>query len=179
MLRRLGWEERLTELRAVIGTIQDVRQRGLMQLYAGWLGSERGTHADACDLFDGGRGASGIVCLCWRHWRWCGCASGTMPSAPSAARSGGRHGECGCDPAGDARDIAGQRAAARVRFPEGLEQLYAALEGFGPDHFGTGRVLDTLGTAYAYHRDDFPMRTGFIGVRWSCRIAMTISPGWA
>src|SRR5262249_20311448 len=49
----------------------------------------------------------------------------------------------------------------RGQLEEALGLLHEALVQFGPEHFGTGRVLDTLGTVYAA-RDNFqPAREFF------------------
>lgn len=48
----------------------------------------------------------------------------------------------------------------RGQVPSALRELYEALERFGPDHFGTGRVLDTLGACCAM-RQWFTTAEGF------------------
>lgn len=156
LLRRLGWEERLTELRACIGAIEDRRQRGLLQLYAGWLAGERGAHAEAHELLTAAAElpeltAWALAAMALTHLRdrQYAEAHALLDRAVAGAAEGD-----GILQATLAH-CRGSVLLKEQRFPEALEQLYAALEGFGPDHFGTGRVLDTLGMIYAYHRDDF------------------------
>src|SRR5439155_11967254 len=56
--------------------------------------------------------------------------------------------------------LRGAVALHEGRDAEAFARLHEALEGFGPKHFGAGRVLDTLGMAHA-GRNNFPAACAF------------------
>jgi serine/threonine protein kinase len=156
VLRRLGWEERLTQLRATIDAIENPRQRGLLQLYAGWLAGERGGHVEAIELLTAAAQVPELAA-----WAYAGMAIVRLRDRQYADAHALLDRATAASADGDAilrATLAHARGSVLLkeqRFVESLEHLYAALAGFGPDHFGTGRVLDTLGMAYAFYGDDF------------------------
>lgn len=156
LLHQLGWDGCLTKLLDRISNAEPGRPRGLLQLYTGWLAAERGGQGCAGELFEA---AAALPEL--EAWAVVGLAFVALGESDftkahalldrAASRT---HSE----------DIILKAAMAHCRgavlnrqglYTEALDHLYRALEDFGPDHFGAGRVLDTLGTVYAASQNDF------------------------
>jgi class 3 adenylate cyclase len=155
LMRQWGWEEGVARLHEKIRTTEDTHERGILRLLGGWMASERGGHAEGVAEFAAATGSPGL-----EAWALLG-------QAFVAFRAGDfRACEALLDEADRKRDptdptlratLSHSRGALRYkegRLDEAAEHLYEALAGFGPDSFGFGRVLDTLGTVYAT-RDDF------------------------
>jgi class 3 adenylate cyclase len=155
LLREWGWDVGMSRLEARILTLDDNRRRGVLRLLGGWIKGERGAHAAALEQFH---------------------QAEEIPELTAWARVGQafiRYRERKYDEAWDLFDQAGLGAASdhilqatidhgrgalryrQGRDDEALEFLYRAAERFGTEHFGFGRVLDTLGMVYTA-KDNFP-----------------------
>ena len=155
LLREWGWEVGLARLETRIQVMPDIQRRGLLRLLAGWIKGERGDHAAGIEQF---REAEQI------------------PEMRAWARTGQafiRYRTGQLDEGWKLLDLAEQDATSDVilqatidhgrgairyrqaRDDEALEYLYRAAERFGPDHFGFGRVVDTLGMIYVA-KENFP-----------------------
>ena len=155
LLREWGWEVGLARLETRIQVVPDIRRRGLLRLLAGWIKGERGDHAAGIEQL---REVEKIPEM--RAWACAGQAFIRY-----------RTSELG--EAWKLFDLAERGAAAdtilqatidhgrgailyrQAREDEALEYLYRAAERFAPDHFGFGRVLDTLGMIYVA-KQNFP-----------------------
>lgn len=157
LMRERGWEEGMAQLRALIKSAPDDRQRGILQLYAGWLAAERGLEAEGAKQFAAAAAAAPDL----QAWALVGQAflalkAQEFPRVFSLldAADGRRRLEDKVLRA----SLSHCRGAALNRqghHDRALDQLFGALEDFGPDHFGTGRVLDTLGEVYYASQDDY------------------------
>jgi class 3 adenylate cyclase len=157
LLRQLGWEAGMTRLRERILVTEDARQRAALQMLAGWLATERGGHPEGVEFFAAARASPDL-----KAWALVGEAFAAYRDSQfqraeelldAAARLG--HPEDAVLRA----TLAHYRGALLYKqgaADRALEHLDRALTGFGPDHLGTGRVLDTLGMVYASSRNDFP-----------------------
>jgi class 3 adenylate cyclase len=156
LLRQRGWDEGLAQIRERIETAADDRQRGLLRLYAGWLAAERGVEAEGAAQFAAAAAQPDL-----QAWALVGQAFLALKgqefervfSLLDAA-------EAQRDPAdlvlrASLSHCRGAALNRQGRYDEALDRLYQCLEDFGPDHFGTGRVLDTLGEVYYASQDDY------------------------
>jgi class 3 adenylate cyclase len=155
LLRHYGWEIRYKKLEAELQAADDESGRAARELFLGWMAAERGSYEAAI-----------------RHFE----AVGQMPSLAGWAlvgqpfvamrRTDFRLAHQLLDDAsrrGDSADASLRATIAHLRgsvlYHEGKTEearplLLAALQEFGREHFGTGRVLDTLGMIYA-GKDNF------------------------
>jgi class 3 adenylate cyclase/uncharacterized protein HemY len=154
LLRHYGWETGYKKLEAELQATDDESGRAARELFLGWMAAERGSDDEAV-----------------RHFA----AVGQMPSLAGWALVGQsfvamRHKDFRrahqlLDEAsrGDSADATLRATIAHLRgsvlYHEGKAEearplLLGALRAFGREHFGTGRVLDTLGMIYA-GKDNF------------------------
>jgi tetratricopeptide (TPR) repeat protein len=154
VLRTWGWEEGSRRLGAEIASSGDESRRASLQVLLGWLAGERGHYAEARDHLEAaaatpltGWALAGQAVIALRERR---CADARRLLDEGAAIAGAD------------RPLRATLAHLRASVAlhegsrdEALALLCEALEGFGPDHFGAGRVLDTLGTVHAA-RHNFP-----------------------
>jgi tetratricopeptide (TPR) repeat protein len=153
-LRDWGWHQGLKKLEAAIRQAASEAERWHLQVVLGWLAGERGHHPEAREQLQrvaaesalAGWARTGRGFLAYRE-RDFAAARALLAEAAAAA---------------DPRDAALRGTIAHLRgsilFQEGaadaaLAELHTALEQLGPAHFGTGRVLDTLGMVRAYLGD--------------------------
>jgi tetratricopeptide (TPR) repeat protein len=145
-LRERGWDHGLAQLRKDIECAEPTRQPALRVLL-GWLAGERGRHAEAAEQFGSVEGPlvgwarTGQAFLAMRQQHFAS-AQELLDRAAVAV-----------DP--DDRALCATIAHVRgtVLYRQGedgaaLDKLHEALEQFGADHFGTGRVLDSLGMVH-------------------------------
>ncbi len=156
-LRQFGWKARLAQLCEFSRTIEDPRQRGLFQLYAGWLASERGAQAEGTELLTAAAQVPELEAWASVAQSFLLLRAKRFAEAHALLDRTAELTKVGEDTILDATmaHCRGSVLFQQQRFAEALDQLYAALDGFGPDHVGTGRVLDTLGMIYTVHADDF------------------------
>jgi len=154
LLQHYGWETGYKKLEAELQATDDERGRAARELFLGWMAAERGSDDEAI-----------------RHFA----AVGQMPSLAGWAlvgqsfvamrRKDFRRAHQLLDEAsrGDSADATRQATIAHLRgsvlYHEGKAEearplLLEALRAFGREHFGTGRVLDTLEMIYA-GKDNF------------------------
>ncbi|MGL4550301.1 MAG: tetratricopeptide repeat protein, partial [Gemmataceae bacterium] len=153
LLRRWGWSRAVQKMRGrAQGDDSDAERRGFQDLLD-WL-----TRDDAAPADPDARALRG--------WALAGQASRLLRERlyPEALRLLDR--ARAADPGDDpmlAATVAHTHGTALVhlgRCDAALPYLHHALEGFGREHFMTGRVLDTLGTAYGA-KGNFPVAREF------------------
>jgi class 3 adenylate cyclase len=156
LLHQRGWDEGLVQIRERIKSASDDRQRGLLQLYAGWLAAERGAQAEGAEQFAAAAAQPEL-----QAWALVGQAFLALKSQEFArVFSLLDSAEAQRNPEdsilrGTLAHCRGAALNRQGQHEEALDRLYQALEDFGPDHFGTGRVLDTLGDVYHASQDDY------------------------
>jgi class 3 adenylate cyclase/predicted Ser/Thr protein kinase len=160
ILRTWGWARGLQKIRTKAQRAEPERQRSAWQGFLDWLGGERdeARTGPAFATLPGGKALRG--------WALAGRASFLLRRRdyPEALRQLERA-EAEGDPADRPLQatIAHTRASALVhqgKHDQALPLLHRALDLFGKEHFVTGRVLDTLGMAYAY-KGNFPVAREF------------------
>lgn len=161
LLRTWGWARAVQKMRNRAQRADRPEQRAAYQGFLDWMAGERSQDAAAVAAFQGLPGGQAL-----RGWALVGQASHRQRDREYAAaiKLLDRAAAEG-DPA-DAMlqaTIAHTLAANLVHTGQSdaaLPRLHRALELFGPDHFMAGRVLDTLGMAYAY-KGNFPIARSF------------------
>lgn len=149
-LREWGWDTGLEKLKAELERTQDDQARGILQLFMGWMAGERGLHAEALKQM---RAVKQLPHL--EAWALLGQAfvrmrEGSFKAAhklldqalkQAAARDSILHASIA--------HCRGSNYYHEGRNKQALEELKAALSGFGRNHFCTGRVLDSLAMVYS------------------------------
>jgi class 3 adenylate cyclase/predicted negative regulator of RcsB-dependent stress response len=160
MLRTFGWARALQKVRARAQRA-DERQRAAWQAFLDWVLGERDRDARAAEALQHAPAWAAL-----RGWVLAGQASFLLRDRDyHGAQRQLEKAEAQADPA-DAMlqaTIAHVRGATLVhqgKCDEALPHLHQALDRFGKGHFMTGRVLDTLGMAYAY-KGNFPVAREF------------------
>jgi tetratricopeptide (TPR) repeat protein len=160
LLREWGWEMGLRKLKAAAEQAGDEARRAALRVLVGWLAGERGQYEEARPYLEADGAAAhlagwalaglALVALRERHWEEC---RALMERALAAGRE---------DAAlrATVAHLRGTLAHHEGRSEEAIGLLCEALEGFGAEHFGAGRVLDTLGMVYAA-RSNFPAACEF------------------
>jgi class 3 adenylate cyclase/Flp pilus assembly protein TadD len=161
MLRRWGWARATQKMRNKAQRDDSPQRRAVWQGYLDWMSGQRTPGASAIEK------CQALPCgAALRGWSLVGQASYQLRQRDYAAA--GRLLDR-AEAQGDASDamlgatIAHTRASALVHLGQceaAMSHLHRALDGFGREHFMTGRVLDTLGMAYAY-RGNFPVAREF------------------
>ncbi len=158
LLRQWGWELGLARLKADLSAAEPSR-RAALQVLLGWLAGERGHHAEAAEQFAAvagplaGWALAGRAFLALRERRFAD-ARDLLTRADAAAAPEDRALRA------TVAHVRGTALYHQGRDGEALAHLHDALEQFGPAHFGTGRVLDTLGMVHAT-RNNFPAACEF------------------
>jgi serine/threonine protein kinase len=160
LLRDWGWEMGLRKLKAQIEGQADPAQRSGLRMLLGWLAGERGHHAEALEQLRAveevpglsGWALAGQALVAFRERNYPAAGDLLQRAATTA------------DP--DDRALRGTIAHSRgtLAFHQGQDDqalglLNDALEMLGPTHFGTGRVLDTLGMVHAWRGNFLLART--------------------
>jgi class 3 adenylate cyclase/predicted Ser/Thr protein kinase/Flp pilus assembly protein TadD len=160
-LRTWGWARGVQKIRNRAQRADDARQRSAWQGILDWMVGDRTADALGVEAFQGLPEGTAL-----RGWALAGRASFLMRQRDyQGALKVLEKAEAQGDPA-DAvlrATIAHTRAAALAhqgRCDQALPFLHQALDLFGQKHFVTGRVLDTLGMAYAY-KGNFPVAREF------------------
>jgi tetratricopeptide (TPR) repeat protein len=154
LLRRWGWEAAGVRLQHEIQATTDPGQRAELEMLTGWVTAERGGHEEAEALFD----AAGVRPEL-KAWALVGRAFVAYRGRrhDRAQQSLGLAARCGCESDHVLRatlhHLHGVLAYAQGRADDALKRLYAALEALGLDHFGSGRILDSLGMVYGSLND--------------------------
>jgi class 3 adenylate cyclase/predicted Ser/Thr protein kinase/uncharacterized protein HemY len=159
-LRTWGWARGLQKIRNRAQRGED-GQRSAWQGYLDWLAGDRVADAASVEALQALSGGAAL-----RSWLLAGRASfllrerdypGALKTLEKADSQGAR------DDKVLQATIAHTRAAALVhqgKHDQALPFLHEALAQLGREHFVTGRVLDTLGMAYAY-KGNFPVAREF------------------
>jgi class 3 adenylate cyclase/predicted Ser/Thr protein kinase len=168
LLRQWGWDQGVAKLEER-GARGDSRTREVWRFFAQWMGGESAIHLQAIDLLSAVEQRRALV-----GWAFVGQSCATrkghdydrvMELLDEAARDG--------DP-GDMvlratiAHFKGSLLARRGRYEPALALLHEALDGFGRDHFCTGRVLDTMGMVYAF-KDNFHAARVFYEQALECK----------
>jgi class 3 adenylate cyclase/Flp pilus assembly protein TadD len=152
LLRQWGWEAGLEKLKGEISTTPDPDQCATLRLFAGWLAGERGDHIEALEQLKASEHLPELTA-----WSEVGQAYIALRKHDYA------HGHKLLDLASKNGDpmlgATTLHCRGAIFFHEGkldaaLPLLNKALELFGKEHFGAGRVLNTLGMVYA-GKDNF------------------------
>jgi class 3 adenylate cyclase/predicted Ser/Thr protein kinase/Tfp pilus assembly protein PilF len=159
LLRRLGWARAVQKLRHKAQREGEATR--LWQGFLDWLTGQRTADAQAVDAYEK------LPCgRALRGWALVGQASHLLRDRDNAAAQKMLD---RAEAQGDPEDgmlrasVAHVRAASLIhvgRSDQALPLLHEALAGFGREHFMTGRVLDTLGMAYAC-KGNFPVAREF------------------
>jgi class 3 adenylate cyclase/predicted negative regulator of RcsB-dependent stress response len=155
LLRKWDWETGLQKLRTEIELEPDATKRADLQLFTAWQAAERGERDEATQHFHEARAVPALA-----GWALTGLAFHLLRDKQfTQAHEHLNQAERAADPADAILRATIHHHRGAVLFHEGkndraLPLLHAALEGFGRDHFGTARVLDTLGMVYAA-KDNF------------------------
>ena len=158
MLRTLGWARATQKMRVRMQRAETDAERAVYQAFLDYLGGDGDGARDPFEAMPEGRALRG--------WALVGLASHQLRDR---AYVGSHKSLDRAESSGDPDDvalrasIAHTRASALVhmgRSDEALPHLHRALDLFGRTHFMTGRVLDTLGMAYAY-KGNFPVAREF------------------
>jgi class 3 adenylate cyclase/predicted Ser/Thr protein kinase len=159
-LRTWGWARGLQKIRNRAQR-EDGRQRAAWQGFLDWIAGERsveGQAVEACQRLPEGAALRG--------WMLAGRASFLVRERDYSGAQKVLEKAIAEGDAGDTilqATIAHTRAAVLVhqgKSDQALPHLHQALALFGKKHFVTGRVLDTLGMAYAY-KGNFPVAREF------------------
>jgi class 3 adenylate cyclase/tetratricopeptide (TPR) repeat protein len=183
LYRQFGWDTGLKKLQGLIEATTDEAERELLRFFAGWMAAERGAHDVAEELLaEGGRSST------LRAWALFGRASIALREKDSSRaealmdQAEGLVSEQETGLLGALAHLRGANAFQEGRSADALALLRRALALFGPDHFGTGRVLDTFGLVYG-GRDNFHAAETFFRkaldakARWNDRPGLAISHG--
>ena len=150
LLREWGWATGVERLKAELDAAKSEDERASLQLFIGWLAGERGFHAEALKQLRALRHLPQL-----KAWALVGQAFVMLREASyknthkllDQARE-----------AGPSKDKILQASIAHCRgsayyhvgcTKQAMNELRAALDGFGRDHFCTGRVLDSIGMIYS------------------------------
>jgi serine/threonine protein kinase/class 3 adenylate cyclase len=161
LLRTWGWARALQKIRNRSQHADSPSQRVAYQGFLDWMAGERSGDARAVQAFQALPEGQAL-----RGWALVGQASLLLRDRDYAgAQKLLEKAEGQGDPDDRALQatIAHTRAAALVHVGQcdaALPFLHRALDLFGREHFMTGRVLDTLGMAYAY-KGNFPVAREF------------------
>jgi class 3 adenylate cyclase/Flp pilus assembly protein TadD len=183
LLRRWGWARAMQKMRTKAQRTESNAQRNIWQGFVDWMSGQRSSLAqlaEACQAWPSGKALRG--------WALAGQASHMLRERDYAgAQRQLERAESQRDPTDQLLQatIAHTRAAALVHIGQSdraLPYLHQALDLFGREHFMTGRVLDTLGMAYAY-KGNFPVAREFYQQsirykqRWEDEAGIAISHG--
>jgi tetratricopeptide (TPR) repeat protein len=161
LLRQWGWERGLELLNQEIRESKDPSRQATLRLLVGWLAGERGRYDEA-------RRHLRELAVWPRLAGWALAEEALMALREKdheAARGLLRRAAAAADAADKALNAAlahgrGTLALQQGRRDQALGEMCTALEVLGPDHFATGRVLDTLGTVHAAG-NNFPLAEAF------------------
>jgi tetratricopeptide (TPR) repeat protein len=149
LLRQYGWEIGYKKLEAELQAADDKNGRGVGELFLGWMAAERGEYKEAVARFD-------ALSQIPRLAAWAILGQAFVAQRQKDFGLFRRLLNQANEQAGDDKflhaTIAHLRATSLYhegKPDEAYPLLLEALDGFGDDHFGTGRVLDTLGMIYA------------------------------
>ncbi len=149
LLSEWGWHAGMERLQQACERETDPLRRGSLQLLTGWIAGERGLFEKAQEAFAQAEHLPALT-------RW------ALVGQAFVALAAGHYDTVeellGRIDADDKRDPMLSAAVAhcwgacwyhRGQNDRALSELFRALELFGSEHLGTGRVLDTLGMVYA------------------------------
>lgn len=155
LLRQWGWETGLAKLKKEINETSEQDERATLRLLAGWLAGERSLHTEALSQLKASEHLPALTA-----WAQAGQAYVALRQHDYAC---GHRLLDAATKEGDSNDLALSATISHCRgailYHEGktelaLAQLHEALALFSQDHFGAGRVLNTLGMVYA-GKDNF------------------------
>jgi class 3 adenylate cyclase len=160
LLQTWGWEEALQRLDEQIRLTEDERRRALLRLTAGILHGQLGRHDEALGHYREAGALPELVA-------WAGVGEAFIAYRQADfARAAAILERAEAGNPGDrflTAAIAHLRGTILYKQHHGTEavpHLYRAAELYGPDHYGFGWVLDTLGMFYAT-RGDFALGRAF------------------
>lgn len=149
LLREWGWDRGLQKLKAELAAAEDEQVRGALQLFAGWMAGERGLHSEALKQMKAVKQLPHLEAWALLGQAFVRMREGSYKAAHKLLNQALKQ--------ASARDVILHASIAHCRgsiyYHEGrnkqaLAELRNALQGFGRDHFCTGRVLDSLGMVY-------------------------------
>lgn len=150
VLRTWGWEMGLARLKASLSSKVGHAELPAAQISLGWLAGERGHHEVALEQFQAVESSPGLASWALTGRAFVALRERDYPTAHECLNRAAA--------GADAQDTILRATIAHLRgtiachegLPKkALAELHAALEQFGPSHFGSGRVLDTLGMVHA------------------------------
>jgi class 3 adenylate cyclase len=150
LLRQFGWETGLKQLRAELEKETDPSRHEALLFFTGWMAGERGAYREAARLFREYEQLGPLT-----PWANVGQAFLAQRQKQFAeARELLRRAEQVPHPPDPVLQatiahLRGALAQNQGQPAEALDHLRQALRLFGSGHFGTGRVLDTIGMVYA------------------------------
>lgn len=155
LLRKWGWEKGLDHLKGEIKNTKDQNKRAPLHFFVAWMLGERGAHDEAVAQFRALRQFPSMA-------GWALTAQAFIElkrNAYAQARDLLNQALSQGDPSDPILYASIHHCYGSVLYHEGqmevaLSHLQEALRLFGKDHFGAGRVLDTLGMFYS-SKDNF------------------------
>ena len=169
LVRQWGWETGLRKLGAAIDARPDAQQKEALRFSAGWTAAERGAYDEADRLFTECQEFPGLAGWATFGRAFMALRQRDYPKARSLLAEAARRAEANDRPLAAAiAHLRGTTFFHEGRSEQALAALGDALELFGKDHFGTGRVLDTFGMVYA-GRDNFHAAEEFFHQALRCK----------
>jgi class 3 adenylate cyclase len=168
LLREWGWETGLEKLKSEIADTSDADKRAALAYFIGWMAAMRGDFAETLKQLEAVEAMAQL-----KGWAEVGRAfvalrQNQYREASARLDSAQAH----CDPSERVLQatIHHCRGALAFRQASGgtFALLHQALELYGKDSFGTGRVLDTLGMVYA-SLDNFHAAREFYNQAIECK----------
>jgi class 3 adenylate cyclase/Tfp pilus assembly protein PilF len=149
LLREWGWETGIEKLKAEIECSQSEEERAALRYFIGWMAAMRGEYAETLEQLKAIESVDGM-----KGWTEVGRAFVALrQNRYTEANARLDDAQTHCDPDDRVLQATIYHCRGAVAFRLGnrdaLRLLHEALEMFGKDSFGVGRVLDTLGMVYA------------------------------
>jgi class 3 adenylate cyclase/Tfp pilus assembly protein PilF len=167
LLRKWGWEKGVDQLRAEIKGTKDQNKRAPLHFFVAWMLGERGAHDEAEAQFRALRQYPSMAAWALTAQAFIEVRKNAYDQARNLLNQAFSKADAD-DPILNAsihhcygallyhEGLMGsaQPHPGEARIDAALSHLHEALRLFGKDHFGTGRVLDTLGMYYS-SKDNF------------------------
>lgn len=159
LLNEMGWEAGIEKLKREAESANDADDRATLHYFVGWMAGERGSHPEAmAQLMEVEQLAESPG---WRGWAKVGQAFVALRQRDFAGTDALLNEAAKHEREGQVPMLRASISHCRgtLLYHQGksdyvLPHLHEALQLFGNEHFGTGRVLDSIGMAYG-SRDNF------------------------
>jgi class 3 adenylate cyclase len=179
LLRQYGWEAGLRRLHLEIDAMADPQGKDSLQFFTAWMAAERGAHPEAGQLFEASEQVASLEAWALFGQAFLALRQHDFERGDELLRQS----EQRADPEDPALQAAIEHLRGANFFHAGnselaLVHLRRALNSFGTESFGTGRVLDTFGLVYA-GRDDFHAAEEFFKQAIVCKADWDDQPGLA